>query len=196
MRTRTTLATALTLALAAGGAAHAATKPKPKPPICNLVVDPAGDTLTGTKSLDVLSADVASDAKVVTVVVRLAKAAAPASDPTTPTGGFFQVGFTYNGTGQNITAHVTPAGEVYGPDGKGTGRFDLAKNEVHITVKASDLAGAPVLKPGALFTDFVVRTDVGNPTVPISTTFQVLGDTATGSKPYPIGAASCVRPGA
>lgn len=196
MSTRTTLATAVALGLAAAGAADAApARAKPRP-LCNLIVDAPNDVATGAKSLDVVSADVVTDGRVVTGVIRIAKLAAPASDPLSPTGGFFQLQFTYNGTGHVLTAHVTPAGEVYGPDGKGTGKFDTAKNEVRIHVKPADLAGGPVFKPGALLTDFVVRTDVGNPTVPVGTTFQAAGDTATGNKPYPVGHPSCVRPGA
>lgn len=195
MTTRTTLAVSAALALAAAGAAQAAPRPKPKPPLCNLVTDPAADVATGAKSLDIVSADVATDGRIVTGVIRLAKAAAPGSDTSSPTGGFYQLQFTYNGTGHNLTAHVTPAGQVYGPDGKGKGTFDVAKNEVRIHVKPSDLAGAPVFKPGALLTNFVVRTDVGNPTLPVGSTFHLAGDTASGNKVYPVAHPSCVRPG-
>ena len=196
MSMRQTLAVSAALALAAAGAAHAApARPKPKP-VCNLVTDPANDTFTGAKSLDILSADVATDGKVVTGVIRFAKLVKPTEEPASPTGGFYQLQFTYNGSGHVLTAHITPKGEEYGPTGKSTGKYDLAKNEVRIHVKATELAGSPVFKPGSLLTNFVVRTDIGNPTVPVGSTFQILGDSASGNKPYPVGYPSCVRPGA
>jgi hypothetical protein len=195
MRVRPLLAAALAAPLAAHGAvAVAAARPKPKPPLCNLVTDTAGDVATGAQSLDIKSADVATDGRTVTGVIRLTKALKPTTDSASPTGGFYSISFTYNALGYTLYAHITPKGEEYGP-GKGRGTYDLTKNEIRIHVSPGDMAGKPVFKPGALLTDLVVRTDVGDPAIPQGTTLYVAGDTATGNKPYPVGYPSCVKVG-
>src|SRR5262245_27463636 len=98
MRTRRVIASITILTLAVGApTALGATKPKPKPkpkPVCNLVTDPAGDAslLAGASgqgydaSLDIISADVASDGKTITAVVRVKTLAKPANDTAAPLG--------------------------------------------------------------------------------------------------------------
>ncbi|HEV2890432.1 MAG TPA: hypothetical protein VGX28_08650 [Frankiaceae bacterium] len=196
MRTRTALAAATAAALAIPGAATAAPRPAAKPkPLCNLVTDPSGDVATGAKATDIVGGDIVSvDGRKVTVLIRLAKAAAPGGDTGTPTGGFYQFQFTHNGVGVTLSAHVTQAGTSFSP-GKATGSYDVATNSLTITASPGDFPGGPVFKKGELLTDLVIRTDVGNPTVPIGTTLHIAGDTAQGTKPYPVGASSCVRQG-
>ena len=87
MRARAVLAAAVITAVAAP-VADAAPKKRPAPPVCNLVVDKAGDVSTrlqglsvfpGDQGLDLLSADIVTDATRITAVLRLA--AAPGSTP-------------------------------------------------------------------------------------------------------------------
>ncbi|HEX8004146.1 MAG TPA: hypothetical protein VF519_15770 [Mycobacteriales bacterium] len=195
MRIRTALVAAAAVAIAAQSGAVAATRPKPKP-LCNLVTDKPGDLTTGTKSLDIVGADIVSDGKRLTVVVRLAKLAAVGSEPTSPTGGYFEFQFTHNGAGQKLFAQITAAGSKFGPGAGAKGAFDLARNEVRITVNANELFGSPVLRQGDLLTNFVVSTDIGNPVYDSGSTLYMAGDVANGYKPYPVGAASCVKLGA
>ena len=66
--------------LSTGVASAVTTKPAPKP-VCNLVVDKAGDASVlgpdpSDASLDILSADVASHAKYLTAVLRIRNLAA------------------------------------------------------------------------------------------------------------------------
>ena len=189
-RTRRLAALAAVLVLATGGAATAA-RAKPRP-LCNLVTDPAGDTKTGNESLDVVSGDIATDGKTLTVAIRVKKLTA--EDLTSPTGRFYELSFQYDGAGQQINAVIDHLGQKWA-NGKGTGKFDVARNEVRIHIPVDSLIGRPALRPGALLTNLLVRTDIGNPVVPIPTTAMALGDSAKGTKSYPINALSCVRPG-
>jgi len=192
-RTRRLVAVAAVLVLASGSAAAAAkAKPKPPPPLCNLVTDPSGEVRTGNESLDIVSGDIATDGKTLTVVVRVKKLTA--EDLTSPTGRFYELSFNYNGAGQQINAVIGAAGNKWA-NGKGSGTVDVAKNEVRIHIPIDSLIGRPALKPGALLTNLLVKTDIGNPAPPFPTTLLALGDSAQGTKSYPINAASCVKPG-
>ena len=97
MRARAVVIAGLVTAVAVGGTANAAghkAKHKSAPPVCNLVTDPAGDapfdpTSAGAPGApndpngDILSADLASDGKFVTAVIRVKSVATPAQ-PTVP----------------------------------------------------------------------------------------------------------------
>lgn len=198
MPTRIVVAIVASAALAAGTGAAEAARPKPKP-LCNLVTDDKADVATGNQSLDIVSGDLATNAKTITAVIRVAKLTA--EDTMSPTGRYFEFAFTYEGSGYAIKALLTPTGNIWA-DGKGTGVVDTAKNEVRISMPIDQLTGHPVFKPGALITDMLIRTDVGNPAIKetpflaLPLTFLYAGDKAPSTKKYPINAASCVRVGA
>jgi len=184
------------LLVVAGGTAQAATKPKPKPkPICKLVTDPSGDVSTSDQSLDITSADIVSNGRQVTTVIRVAKLSE--QDLTAPGGRYFEFDWQYDGTGYSTTAITTPAGtEFYAVTSPAKGVFDWAHNEIRVTADVDSFPGHPTYRTGALITNFRLHSDQGAPKMPIPVTFGFLGDTGQGAKTYPVGAASCVKLGA
>ena len=206
---RPAVAMLLVASVVAGGAASAAPKkkPKPAPPICNQIVDPKGDATAGAisasnePSWDVVSADIASDAKTLTTVIRVDKLAkSTQSDPlgsqwrfdffvgetnlytqatSTPFGDRFVVGYT------DTTSHAITNPAV-------TGVFDEAKNEVRVSAPLSAFDAQAKIPPGTSLTQLAasagdfVNTAGGNP----SGSFQA--DDAAGAKPYITGTATCV----
>lgn len=199
VRLRPVLAAAVCAALAAGtGIAAAAPKP-----VCNLITDPAGDSTGPTQTLDVVSGDLASSAKTITAVIRVVNLAE--TDATSPTGTSWSIRF--NAAGAELPYYILaqkpargPAGFSFGQVsgstlttlGGATGIIDVAKKEVRIHVKATDLR----LKPGTQITDLLAqgRRFIGDPAVG-GLYLNADSSDATTSKPYAMGAASCVKPG-
>jgi hypothetical protein len=190
-RMRTLALAAAVLVSAAGTVAEAA--PKAPPKLCNLVTDAGGDVLTGNKTLDVVGGDIATNAKTVTAVIRFAKLSQ--QDLTSPTGRFYEFTFSYDGRGQSLSVTLDALGTPTWTQG-GTGVIDLAKNEIRMHLPVDNLIGRPVLKPNAPLADLLIRTDLGNPAVPFPSSFLLAGDTAKGTKAYPVNAPSCVKVGA
>jgi hypothetical protein len=204
---RPVLALAVCAGLAAAtGVSVAAPAAKP---VCNLLTDAKGDGYPTTAAaagpsddaLDIVSADVASDAKKLTAVVRLSKAATAADSA--PTGFRFLVLFSAPGADDPVylSAASTPGiGQTYsfGNDtadglsdaGTATGVFDTAKNEIRITASLSELsAAAGKIKPGTKLTDLTANS---------SRDFQAVityADMAEGGKAYVAGSPSCVKVG-
>jgi len=195
-------ATALT-----GGVASAAAKAAP---VCNLVTDPAGDAngfvVTGTplpsdSALDILSGDVASDAKTLTGVIRLADVGA---DSTSPLGRTYYVNFSINGTKVFLDAVIDQSGaatynygDFTGTNGRKTlgpvsGVIDAAKKEIRITAPANSWS-VPA-KPGVMITDLdlLAQRFIGTSTTGGLTP---TADEAKGTTAYKAGARSCVVPG-
>ena len=122
-------------------AAHATVTKKHRPkPVCKLVTDRSGDAKgTGTAlttpssdaNLDIISADVATNATTLTGVVRVSKLAT--SDSTAPAGWQYQVVFSVGGYTDTVEVVVGPSGTSWN-GGKGTGKIDAAKKEVRISV--------------------------------------------------------------
>lgn len=105
---RTALCLAVAGSLLGAGVAGAASKPKPKPKplICNLMTGQpgAGQTKTGADpQLDILSADLGSDAKNFTAVLRMSSLSA--TDTNTPGGRNYYVQF--NAPGQANVMYVS-----------------------------------------------------------------------------------------
>jgi hypothetical protein len=217
---RPALCLALVASVAAAGAAGAATKPKPKPlkPVCNLVTDPAGDAsaqapLPNDDSLDIIGADIASDAKNFTAVIRVKNVSAQSLSQL---GADLQVDFDLAGAvsqvwiGYNNSAYGGKAFQ-YGvvgqgqagstsPTGNATGVIDAVKNEIRMTVPVADINGLGKAKPGAKVSNISVATSqvVGvapNPSG-VYAFNSVPVDDATGTKAYVAGYPSCVKPGA
>ena len=203
---RPAVAIAVGASLVVAGAAGAVTKPKP---VCNLVKDDAGDAsvqppLPSDDSLDIVSGDVASNAKSVTAVLRLKSLGA--TSPYSVTGRNYYMQFDVPGAANPVyfsaesdatgTAYhwgdleTTNGLPTYTPKGDATGVTDVAKNEIRITVSVSDLAALGKTKPGNKLSALHASTTA------------VLGvlvadvDTADGTKAYLAGAPSCVKPGA
>jgi hypothetical protein len=214
---RPTVALALAASLAASGAASAATKAKPKrkpappKPVCNLITDPAGDAslqppVPSDDSLDVLSGDLASNAKNVTAVLRLKDLGA--TSPTQITGRNYYllfslpkadnpVYFSYEDAGPVLGASFSwgdlepGAGGVgtYTKKGDATGTVDTAKNEIRITVPVADVRDLASIAPGVKVTNLHVSTTA----VVGVLVFDV--DSAAAAKSYVAGYPSCVKPG-
>lgn len=220
MRTRLlrpVLAASLVGAVAlAGGAVAAPAKAKAKP-VCNLVTDAGGDTFLVRSqdtagaygpqedSLDILSADVATDAKTLTGVFRLKSLAAAAG--TSPGGASYDINFTTPtikspvyvrailpssgaptaeaGTRESIivTSLATPLGA-------GTVVVDKAKNEVRFSFPLAHFTPAGGLKAGEKLTFGDVTTGRA-----VGTSRAVFADVAATDKAYTVGAPSCVVPG-
>jgi hypothetical protein len=164
---RLAVATALGASALVGVQANAA----PKPPPCKIVTDAAGDAtlLPGagptSNSLDITSADVASDKKRITVVIRVKKLAT--SDPAfSPTGQRWNFTFTADTQELTFTALTDPTGKptfqasyldpvqggsIYG--GGVTGVLDLAKNEIRMTAELDLFAAQATIKAGTKLTE-------------------------------------------
>jgi hypothetical protein len=210
MNLRALAATVLLVPAVAAVPAHAAVK-KPKP-VCNLLVDAKGDATqlyvapegTGPNdpALDVVSADVASNGKVITTVLRVDKLAK--SGTTAPTGYVWYVYFTVNGQEFYTQTKSDPTGDVFSvgyvasgtglrtalADSTAKGTFVTAKNEIHVTFNAAQLTELAPFKKGAKLVNLRALTNRGF----VRVVFQA--DEATGGKTYTDSTPSCVKPGA
>jgi hypothetical protein len=191
----------------AGGSALAA----PAKVSCNLVSDPAGDAtgfvVTGTPlpndpQLDIVGGDIASNAKVLTGVIRLA---AVGADQTSPLGRTYYVNFTINGTKVFLDAVIDNAGAVTYNAGDFTGTnsgrktigevsgvMDAAKKEIRISAPISTCPDSA--KPGATIAglNLLGQRYFGTPTTGGATP---TADDATSAAVYKAGTRSCVVPG-
>lgn len=205
MRARAAVIAGLAVAVAVSGEANAAghkAKPKPVARVCNLVTDPAGDGLfdpvgTGLSQFpedpngDILSADVASDAKNVTAVLRLKSLASP--DTTYPFAHFYMVSWTVPGHDSPVylggTLDPNPAAAtVFGPQfvfgDSGTfhsalnyyniastqvrGTVDAAKGTLTMSVPISAISSYGKYNPGTRFSGINASTQalVNGPVLP------------------------------
>jgi hypothetical protein len=172
--------------------AHAAAKKKPA---CHLVADAAGDA-TGTglpvgapndANLDIVGADIATNATTLTAVVRLASLAA--GDSSAPTGREYQVVFNVGTTTSSVDAVISPSGTSWA-GGIGKGVVDAAKKEIRISVPLSAL-DVPI-KPKTPLTKVGARTYrvLGSDQILLGNT-----DSADSSSTYIAGWPSCVKVG-
>lgn len=214
---RPVLCVALVASLAAGGVATAATKPKPKP-VCNLVVDEAGDAslqppVPSDEGMDILGADLASNAKLITAVLRMKSVgtespssvtgrrlslqwSAPGAEfplylsmSTSEAGTYFDYGYLdTSATPPNIESQ-----------GEAQGKIDTVKKEIRITAPLSVFKSFGKVAPGAKLSALeasgaqvfgVPQNDTG-----VYTYVSGTLDTATGAKAYVAGYPSCVTPG-
>lgn len=212
MRTslRTVLATSMVAAVALAGGAAAA----PAKAVCNLMSDPKGDAsfldvAPNDRSLDIVSADVATDAKTLTGVVRVD--AYSAISPTSPLGRGYYVLFNAPKAefpiylNVQITPDLTryswgtrqtlPSGSGrYVRSGDATGVIDAASNELRISVPLKDVAAVAKLTPGTKLTALTANTTAVLGTSATGGLVATIDD-AAGTKPYIVGTKSCVTPG-
>jgi len=215
-RRRAVLTSVVALSLvAAGPSAFAAKKHKPKPkpkpkPVCNLVTDPKdneGPAQNGQgmadPALDIVSADIASDAKNITVAIRVAKLTVP--DPQAPAGLYYYFEFvgSQSQIGHFLDVRIMPtASGSWAPtwqDGThGTGVIDTAHNEIRITQPLSFFgSGANAVVPGGPpLHNFTVQSDWADPGLEQGLTGGQMGQNVTNANAtYVMGTPSCVPVG-
>jgi hypothetical protein len=228
MRTRLALAVAATALLAGPLPAFAGPPPSTS---CKLIKDAVADTNSPTPDkaldaqLDITSADVATNAKALTVVLRLTDLAA--ADPANPQGRIYEFDFTAREKNFIVMGSLLPGGntfDVYISDsrfeenqsgaraatgiGEAVGVVDVTRKEVRMTAPLSVFAPyAPLIKNVSLMylVAFTYRANGYSAQsgqtipVPVSITGDVgLGvDQAWGRKAYyRAQSKSCVRVGA
>lgn len=113
-------------------AAGAATKPKPKP-VCKLLTDPVDRA--ESKSLDIVSADVATDAKLITAVIRVTDLS-DTSDPSITLGRKYEISFAVDGGAATGAVYDGPAGTYAN---YGTAVLDEARNEIRWTAPLKEV---------------------------------------------------------
>lgn len=219
MRLRALLVTAVVAASAAAPAAHAA-KPKPKPkPACNLVTDASGDVsnkfqgvdvFPADDGLDLVGADVASDAKNITAVIRLHNSPGSATVYAKRYIAQFKVAGQANP--MVLAAAITPTGTVYNfgwyGDGTATGTgFNYSGTAatgkvdgtvITVTAPLSAVAAEAMLgpiKPGAEIKTFSITANRRVPSYTGAPGQVSVADDATGKGPYKAGQASCIKVG-
>jgi hypothetical protein len=200
---------AVAVSLAAAGSVSAATKPKPKP-VCKLVTDAAGDASLTTAAvippneagLDITSADIAANAKVITGVLRLADLAEPATAPF----GYSAVLFFNVPTSDNplyfryATSPLLGTTAEFGwdnpaadggltPLGDAAVVVDQAKKEIRMSAPLKGFADQASIKLGTKVTSLTANTSRD------LVALLVYADLAEGSKSYVVGQPSCVVPG-
>ena len=201
---RPALALALAGSLAGAGFASAAVKPTP---VCNLVTDETGDGLVDQGTLDIVSADVATDGKTLTTVVRIA--GTDLSKGTIPTGAKIQ--FTFTVDDQSLFTGVTydpvngldgywgHQGDTGGDiEGAAAPVVDAAKHEVRLSVPASAFSTATI-KKGTELKDLAANADVivATPKTVLQGNLRPFSnDSAESDKTYKAGTLSCVKLGA
>jgi hypothetical protein len=198
LRTALAVTAAASVALAGGAAAAPAKVP------CNVITDGTGDVTAPSANLDIVSADVSSDAKKLTGVIRVAKLAN--SDGTAPTGFAYNFRFKVAGSAVQyyLLASSEPSpigattfefgtietGNALTPIGDATGKIDLAANEVRITAPTS--FGDVKIKPGTKLVDLQAVTQRRFVVLLSGADSTVIDQ----SKSYVAGTRTCVKPGA
>lgn len=217
------------LACVAGVVPVADAAPKPKP-ACQIITDAKGDTFATRaqdgqgvfgpqeNALDIVSADLASDGKVLTAVIRLASVSR--AIVTSPQG--FTTGIDFRiGAGTDVVrlaAVLVQGGDRFEVStrpvdavpntpstfvGEVTGTVDTAKGEVRIHAPAAILAPFGGLKVGTKLLPNDAESATASRGVPAisrtpgapMTTRGPFADIAAGGKTIAIGAPSCVVPG-
>jgi hypothetical protein len=225
MRTRAIGALAIVAALAGTATTQVANAAKVKP-VCNLITDPKGDSnldgVPGEGTVDIVSADIASNAKTLTAVVRLADLQNP--DPESPLGLAYYLEFNVPGSSAVwfLTARLYPTGNHFffgyqGPDpllplntlyatDAVTGVVDTAKKEIRVSAPLSvvnksvkvhsgvKLSGLVASAYKVLGQGLVPSQNVGPGRLPLGGLSETY-DTAPSSKIYVMGTPSCVAVG-
>lgn len=208
----------LTTALVASTFTALSAPSQASPATCRLLVDSTGDTTatqpTGTDpapggtlvpaeaSLDLVSADLASNRRSVTAVLRVTHLSTPA--PTSPTGSSYLLTFVLNEMQFTLYAlrdvtglqqFLLLPGTAVGTDAvMVNGTFDTLHNEVRISASLEDfkqLGGRA--NPGTQATGITAFTQRAFGAEG-SYTFQN-ADAATAKRSYRLGSPSCVTPG-
>lgn len=227
-------ATLLATALLATGA-WGALSPASAAPACNLVVDPAGDAGVGILTTgprapgdaadDVLSADLASDGKTITGVIRMAELRT--TNTSSPLGQTFNIEFAAPGNKGDklfLAARLYPTGNKFAfgyvaPDpnsglntsyslGEATGVLDVANKQLRLSAPVAGFAESGAkLSRGTKLTLPSVRVfrnvgqgvvpsqEVGGVRVPLGGLSLVVDSTEETKAAYTVGSQSCVAVG-
>lgn len=177
--------------------------------VCNILTDPTGDATRffvsvgvdpwpNVAALDIKSADVASNASMLTTVIRVATLR---DEPTAPGGQAWTLYFTLNDqrlytrvekpSGGNAVAEVGYyLNATYNELKSATAVFDTAKNEVRVNAPVLAFAPKPVPNVGLRATSIEVQTARLFPGLP-----EFPADVATTKTNYVFGTPSCVPVG-
>ncbi|MDX6217623.1 MAG: hypothetical protein QOG99_3207 [Frankiales bacterium] len=207
---RPAVTAAVTASLVLAGAAGAAAPKK----VCNLIKDAAGDDGSNPVfghdgNLDILSGDLSSDGKTVTIAIRTA--AVGTSDSKAPTGRSYYLDFDVPGEKNTLWLGVTTTptftsftpgyvnGSLHsGIAGNATGTFDAAKKEIRISAPASDWDAYATITKKSTFSALTARSYyfVGaySPTGTGGGSLQA-GDQGDATKTYLAGTPSCLKVG-
>ena len=190
----TCLAVALAALTAAAVPADAKPKPPPPKPVCNLLVDPAGDTSPSSPQLDILSADVASGLQTVVGVLRLKSLGV--SDPVVALGARWELSFSTTGArytfaaernaAQVMTATFTREGDGLTTVYPATVFMDTTTSQVRWMVPRKLVRELPSSPAGDVALAKLAATTYALPT-------DHVVDTAFSSAVYLDGTPSCVK---
>lgn len=202
MTSRQILTATAILALVAGATAADAAprrrKPAPPKPVCKVIQDPAGDATEALgasaptdPALDLVSADVASNATHVTAVWRVLSLAG--NQTSWPVGRAYQLVFMAHGKQIVLNAAFLDKDRTLWHGGQGAGVIDAAKNEIRMTVPIASLSEK--FKPGEKLTELGALSfrNVAHQNYKVAR-----ADAASGVKPFYYQASypSCVKVGA
>ena len=208
LRSAALVAAVATLAIGVP-AATAAPKKKAPPPVCNLVVDDKGDETVPDPTLDVLSADIASDARKITGVIRLS-GDPDSTSPTSPTGRTYNLMFSgTKPTNPVFFAFIlgpTAQAATYGfrntttnvNEGVGEATVKIVGNDIYMTAPLSAFAPYGKFKPGNKITGLTAATGRMLGAFASSSVYaynSVAGDATSEGRTYTAGTRSCVKVG-
>jgi hypothetical protein len=207
---RLTVAAAMIIGAGSAMTASAATARKHKvKPVCNLVTDASGDAKdvggTNDPSMDILSADVATDRKRITAVIRVA-GLSTGTDMQSPSGREWRITMALPGAnnGQlSLGVQTGPFGTRDADNIGGKATLDTKHHQVVITESLKALAGfhAHIVFGKTRLTQFSATSSsiIQLPAVGgLWASTSPLGaptDSASGNATYLAGALSCVKPG-
>lgn len=183
---------------------------------CMLIRDPAGDasdqpnlTVPGVNQpdLDIVSADIASDARSVTTVVRVQRLGTALE--AAGRHNYYRFSFylgqygdvmteAYRGVdGEQFAVTVPNEGDGVGrPELPATGVFDVARNEVRVTIPLMRASGNRIVRKGRYFSQLAADTFRGVGTgTPFGLGVFTAVDHASTAKQYLAGSPSCVQVG-
>jgi hypothetical protein len=209
MNMRLAAGIALTLVAPLAGQAHAKSAPKP---VCNLVRDGKADEKpVADTNLDIVSADLASDTKRITAVIRVSGSAKDAVDPVAPNGRYYTISFVGQGaenlvfftyivtpsTAAAVYGHYDPATHVDTGDGEAT--FKTTDHEVVMTTSLGNFSTwGGKFKPGAKISQVEVAAGrmAGAFVTPELWGYSPQpADDAAAAKAYVAGMRACVKVG-
>lgn len=203
------------LAALASAAALATPSFASAPRSCMLVQDQAGDgqdqpyttpPSPNQPALDILSGDVASNQRFVTTVIRVARLGTPLDSP--GQDNQYQFTFWVGGDSRAVTTYayrsadsesfwfgVRPEGGGTEPLSLATGAFDVAHNEVRVTIPLDQAAHGRIIRPNTRFTHLGASTWRGYGLGAAYASVATGLDTASSGKTYLLGSPSCVAVG-
>jgi hypothetical protein len=186
------------------------------PRSCTLLTDAAGDAQDqpyttppspNQPELDIVSGDVASDQRSVTTVIRVAHLGTAMDSP----GQDNQFRFTFwvGSDSRAVTTYasrsvdaedfffaVAPEGSsTYQPLSRATGVFDVANNQVRVTVPLAEAAHGRIIRRDTRLTHLGASTWRGYGLESAYTSIATGLDTASSGKTYLVGSPSCVAVG-